>query len=269
MDGREKLYGISLVVGGVIDYRLGKLKYSDITPSWGADVPLKDMLAERFPGAVVKVDNVAKMAACAAVLDNQEYEECRVAVVYTDIGLSACYIDKGHVLHGANSLIGEIGHAVMDMSKMELYSYSREGCFERLVSEGYLNQMAFEQPDQLSVSKLSSYGENIPLQAFFTEADQGDEYARQIVKYAAWVFSTALRNIVLNFDPHVVIIQGSYSHAGEWFHECLQKGIKCYSYYFENETFSLVYDKRPLRDLQMQGATRVLSREFFSSPEWL
>lgn len=267
--GKELLYGISLFVGGVMESETGVMHYSVITPGWGHNVPLKALLAERFPGIEIIADNLARMSACAAVLDNREYEEKRAAVVYTDLGVSACYIDKGHVLHGPNSMIGEIGPMILSLSESKPYEKGQQSYFSTLISEETLCKKALSQPELLDTSCLKPLKNHMKLRHILDAAENGDLLGRNIVREAAWAFAAALHNIVLNFDPEVVIIQGNYAYAGEWFVQCIREGMSCFPRNSEKMSFELKFDKRPLIDLQMMGATKLLTRRFFSSAEWI
>lgn len=267
-NGRELLYGVSLCMGGFLDIATGVLQYSVLTPEWGYNVPLKEMLKKRFPEQEIAVDNVARMAACAEVLDNPLYEDKRVAVIYTDVGASACYIDKGHVLHGKNSMIGEIGMMIVSLSETTPYTKGNASFFSELISEKRLVGHALAQTEKIKKSSLYPLKESMKLNDIFREADKGDEFAKELVREAAWIFCAALQNIVVNFDPEVVIFQGNFSKAGQWFDECLKEGMACFPKNILSDSFEIKYDMRPLISLQMRGATKFMIRKFFQSEEW-
>ena len=268
-NGKELLYGVSLCIGGFLDDETGVLQYSVLTPEWGEKIPLKELLMERFPGVEIAVDNVARMSACAAALDNPEYAEKRVAVIYTDVGVSACYINRGHVEHGRRSLIGEIGLMSVALQDTKPYTSGQESYFSTLISEKTLCAKALKDERALSSSLLSSYRADMTLKNIFDAAEKGDALAREIIREAAWVFSAVLHNIVVNFDPDTVIIQGNFAHAGEWFDQCLREGMSCFQRTISSEMFDLKYDTRTLISLQMMGMRKVLIRKFFASEEWL
>lgn len=268
-DGRRMLYGISLFVGGVLEEETGVLRYSVITPGWGRNIPLKELLSRRFPGVEILVDNVARMAACAAVLDCAAYEEKRVAVLYTERGASACYIDRGHVLHGPNNLIGEIGPMILSLSEMNPYERGNRAFFSTLISEETVRQKLKNHAKTPGSSILETPGKDLKLNHILDAAENGDLMARAVVKDTAWAFSAALHNIALNFDPEIVIIQGNYACAGEWFVDCIREGMACFPRNTEEISFEIVFDKRPLIELQMLGGTKLLTRRFFSSAEWI
>lgn len=268
-NGKELLYGVSLFVGGILDNETGVLKYSVLTPDWGYNVPLKELLKQRFPEKEIVIDNVARMAACAAVLDDPVYEKKRVAVIYTDVGASACYIDQGHVQHGPHSLIGEIGPMIVALTDTKPYTTGQESFFSTKISEETICRKVLEQPEKLKKSILGKCRGKMTLKQIFLAAEQEDGFAKQIVREAAWTFSALLHNVMLNFDPEIVIIQGDYAYAGEWFNQCIKEGMACFPGSMSAVPFELVYDRRPLISLQMMGATKILMQKFFTSKEWL
>lgn len=267
--GRELLYGVTLCIGGFLDVESGILQYSVLTPEWGYNIPVRDLLKERFPDAEIVVDNVARMSACAEVLDNPLYENKRVAVIYTDVGVSACYIDKGRVLHGKNSMIGEIGMMILSLLDESPYTKDNNSCFSDLISEKNILRKVYSQKGKFEKSSLSKADSELKLLDIFEEADKGDGYAREIVRDLAWIFSAALQNLVVNFDPEVVIMQGTFSKAGKWFDDCLQEGMACFPRNTVSISFEVKYDRRPVVSLQMYGATKSMVQKFFLSAKLL
>lgn len=266
---REELYGICMVIGGIIDHETGVFRYSSLAPSWGRDVPLKDMLEKKFPAAVVQVENVARMAACAAVLDHPEYEKQDVISLYTDTGISACYLEKGNIRYGRHSLIGEIGPVIVDYSQVVNTGREENGSFSYLIGEEHLNQKIKEYSKGYPTSTLWKYKENIPLNKIFLEAEYGDALARKIVHYVADIFGILMGNLMFAFDPETIIIQGRYAKAGEYFEKELRKTLQRYPFALEPEAYRIRFDQRPLLQLQLMGATKILTRKFFTSVEWL
>ncbi|WP_343250372.1 ROK family transcriptional regulator [Diplocloster hominis] len=265
---RDDIYGISLSTPGIVDYNTGILKFCSTCTDWGRDIPMSQILYEMFPGKAIIIENVAKMAGRAVLLGHEEYEEMRLVVIYSDEGISACYIDKGHILNGRNSLIGEIGHMTVDLTDEELCGCGSRGCLERLVSPARIRKMIQDQPDKRRQSKIMQLSEETDIPQLSGLADQGDAFAREIVSYTAKIVSCGLRNISLNFDPQIVIFQGRLAYAGEWFNRELKRYLNEFQYYPQaTDAFELLYDRRPPADLQAWGSSLALANLFFKNPE--
>lgn len=263
----EEIYGVSLSTAGIMDYETGILKFCSICPEWGHNIPMCQMLSELFPGKVIMIENVAKMSGRAVLIGHEEYEEMRLAVIYTDEGVSACYIDKGHILNGRNSLIGEIGHMIIDLGDQEKCGCGSCGCLERFVSPTRVAKMIQAQPEKLKKSKIRDLPGEADMQSLGCLADEGDTYAREILSFTAKIFACGIRNISLNFDPQIIVFQGRFAFAGNWFDGELRRHLKEFQYYpQETDAFELIYDRRPLLELQTVGSSLALANLFFKDP---
>jgi predicted NBD/HSP70 family sugar kinase len=191
-----------------------------------------------------------------------------VLVIFACWGLSSCLIEKDKILSGRNSLIGEIGHMIIDPSDPEKCGCGSHGCFERLVSEGRIRQLMREKASDFPDSSLlSSPIEQITIPALFDASRSGDPLARELVDYLARTFSLALRNISLVFDPELIVFQGDYAYADEYFDESLRKHLLEFKYYPSGGSFETRYDSRPLSEMNALGSYIALVQNYFDIPE--
>ncbi|MBI6871130.1 ROK family transcriptional regulator [Clostridium aciditolerans] len=262
----ESLYGISLAMEGFIDRNIGIVRFCALAPEWGRNIPIKAWLEELFPKQVIIVENLVRIAGSSLLLE-EEYRNKRMVVIYTEAGISACYIDR-EVFTGRNALIGEIGHMTIDYSDEEVCSCGSRGCFERMVSESRIQKKLKENPKKLSCSTMKQWIESDNLiRHLFEEADKGDKLAKEIVSYLAEMFSLMLKNVAINFDPEIIVIQGKYAYAGEYFKTELKEARKKARFFPEETASKLYYDMRPLRELQKLGGYQELAEMFFENPE--
>lgn len=135
------LYAVALNVPGAIDYENMILRYNVKEPQWGTDIDITVWLRKIFPHVpVFYLDNAGK-AVGRELLSNTEYAEIRLLTLFTTWGISACMIDRGHVLNGSNSLIGEIGHMIIDSNATERCVCGKRGCLESLVSINHVKKL--------------------------------------------------------------------------------------------------------------------------------
>lgn len=262
----ESLYGISLAMEGIIDRNRGIVRFCALAPEWERNIPIKAWLEELFPKQVIIVENLVRIAGNSLLLQ-EEYRNKRMVIIYTEEGISACYIDR-EVLTGRNALIGEIGHMTIDYSDKELCSCGSKGCFERMVSESRIQKKLKENPEKLSYSTMKQWIKSNDLIChLFEEADKGDELAKEVVSYLAEMFSLMLKNVAINFDPEIIIIQGKYAYAGEYFKIELKEARKKAKFFPEETASKLYYDIRSLKELQILGGYQELSKIFFENPE--
>ena len=264
---REDIYGVSLSTSGIVDYENLVLKYSVHSPEWGTDIPVGEYMRGIFgPKPWYFVENAGKCIS-RSILDEQEDKDKRLMVLFTSWGLSGAMIEGGRILNGRDSLIGEIGHMVLDPTDTELCSCGSRGCLERLVSIARLRKRIAADPPPPSspLSKLPA--EAISLHHLFFASRQGDAYARSYVKYLADCFAIMLRNVSLVFNPEKVVFVGDYAGADAYFDRCMRESFEQFHYLASGRAMELVYDDRSLPELDAKGGAVALLGHFFSREE--
>lgn len=264
---REALYGVSLSSSGIVDYESKVLKYSVHSPEWGTDIPVGEYLRDIFgEGVEIFVENAGKCIS-RSILAQQEMQDKRIMVLFTSWGLSGAMIEAGRILNGRDSLIGEIGHMILDPTDTEQCSCGSHGCLERLVSIARLRRRiaADPPPESSPLHKLAP--QSISLQHLFFASRQGDEYARGYVMYLADCFATMLRNVSLVFNPETVVFVGDYASADTYFDRCMRKDFNQFHYLASGRAMEVIYDRRPLPDLDAKGGALALLSRFFAQEE--
>lgn len=264
---REDIYGVSLSTSGIVDYEKLVLKYSVHSPEWGSDIPVGDYMRGIFGEKPwYFVENAGKCIS-RGILDEQQDKDKRIMVLFTSWGLSGAMIEGGRILNGRDSLIGEIGHMVLDPTDTELCSCGSRGCLERLVSIARLRKRIAADPPPASspLSKLPP--EAISLHHLFFASRQQDEYARGYVRYLADCFATMLRNVSLVFNPEKVVFVGDYAAADSYFDQSMKHNFDQFHYLASAHSMELVYDDRDLPELDARGGAVALLEHFFSREE--
>lgn len=260
---REDLYGVSLSSSGIVDYKNQVLKYSVHSPEWGTDIPVGDYLRDIFgPQAEIFVENAGKCISRSILAE--QTEDKRIMVIFTSWGLSGAMIEGGRILNGRDSLIGEIGHMILDPTDAEQCSCGSHGCLERLVSIARLRRRISSDPppDSSPLHKLAP--QSISLQHLFFASQQEDSYARRFVNYLAGCFATMLRNVSLVFNPEKVVFVGDYASADEYFDRCMRQQFDQFHYLASGRDIDVVYDRRPLPELDARGGALALLGRFFA-----
>lgn len=260
----EQVKAVSISTAGIMDYETGSLRYSSQSPDWGSGVPLRELLGQWFPDALILPENTGKMTARPFLLERSLARK-RVLVVFACWGLSGCLIDRGSILSGSNSLIGEIGHMTIDPTDPEICGCGSRGCLERLVSAERLRQKAKEWTGEYLTSILNPDSLTVP--AVFHASGEGDALARRLVAYLAECFATALRNVSLVFDPDVVVFQGDFAVADDHFRRTLMDHVRDFRYFPRGCPFELRFDLRELTGMDIRGSMIALTEQYFGRPE--
>ncbi len=257
----EVLYGVALTVPGTVDYETRLLRYNSQAPSWGKDVALEEYLRPIFGEKTEYfMDNAGKAAGRAVLLDQEDYASRRMLTVFTTWGVSACMMERGHVLNGRDSLIGEIGHMIIAENGPLLCGCGKRGCLESLVSAEHVRGMLqAEGKSDLERAEVFS------LHRLFAASEQGNAAARKAVEYLAHCFAVALHNLSLAYNPENVIFQGDFAWADTAFDRQLKAELQEFRYYPQGECFQITYDRRDLAMLAARGSAEQLKRRYFAS----
>lgn len=257
----EDLYGVVLNLPGTVDYDRLLLRYNTKAPGWGTEIPMEEYLRSIFGEDVVLfVDNAGKAVGRAVLLDNPEYSERRLLTVFSTWGISACMIERGHVLNGRDSLIGEIGHAVISDSASTTCTCGKSGCLESMISIGHIRKMLAEAEDCGFDNP-----ETVTFQTLFAASSEGNAAARKIVAYLAHCFAAVLHNLALTYNQDMVIFQGDFAYADQHFDECLKAELQQFRYFPNDSRMTILYDKRQLTELAARGDAALMQRNYFAS----
>ena len=263
----EDLYGVSLSTSGIVDYDSLVLKYSVHSPEWGSDIPVGRYLKSIFGETPYYFVENAGKAISRAILAAQEDPDRHILVLFTAWGLSGALIQDGKILSGRDSLIGEVGHMILDPSDTELCSCGSRGCLERLVSVSRLRKRIAQDPPPAESPLAKVAPEAVTLNHLFFASRQEDPYARAYVAYLADCFSVLLRNVSLVFNPESVVFVGDFSIADEYFDQRMREQFHQFHYLASADPIDVRYDTRLLPELDAKGGALALLDRFFSDPK--
>lgn len=261
----DMLFGVNFSTSGIVDYDNLILKYNVNSKGWGTNVDIGSLLRKTFGDVpCFTAENTVKSIS-RAVLQNQRDTQRRTLVVFCAWGLSASLVQNGQIQNGRDSIIGEVGHMIIDPADTELCSCGSRGCLERLVSVARVrSRMSAHMPPPDSILS-STPPETLTMKMLFDASRAGDEYAREHVSYLADCFSVMLRNVALSFNPEAVVFVGDYACADEYFERCIVHKLESLRY-FPSIPFEIRYDDRPLDELDAVGGSIMLQEKFFAQP---
>lgn len=168
--------------------------------------PLADRLAARL-GQPVVLENDANAAAWGEFVFGAGRGFSDIAVVTVGSGIGAGIITDARLLRGGNGLAAEFGHTVVDPRGPEC-ACGRRGCVDSLASGRALERhyASFEGGSAgatlsgLEILRLARAGKPSAVAAF-------KEVGRWLAR--------GLGDLVMYFDPQIVLLAGGVSGAGE------------------------------------------------------
>jgi glucokinase len=213
----SELHGISIACAGGIDTERGVVVTSSPNLSGWYDIPLKDIMEERY-----KVDTFVLNDASAAALGEQQFGAgkgvANLVLVTVGTGIGGGIITNGRLYLGARGGAGEIGHMTIDVNGPDCGCGSI-GCLERLASGTAIARDAIQRIEQGEKSSLAEMAggevENITTEMIGTAARNGDPLAVDVLSKGVSYLATGIVNLVNIFDPEMVIIGGGMAEMGD------------------------------------------------------
>jgi predicted NBD/HSP70 family sugar kinase len=209
-DSRPPIRGISVGVPGMVD-RSGETVLDAPNIRGWREYPLKQLLQDRYPDAVIRVENDVNFAALgeSAFGVGKDYRDFVFVSFRQGIGAGLC-ID-GELYRGGTGMAGEIGFMAFDPR----FSYSHSGGLghlETLVGEQALLERAgptaFDNIDQSSSGEPS-------LRDLCLSARSGNQLARAVLESALGTYGVAVANIASLLSPELIVIGGDLTVVGD------------------------------------------------------
>jgi len=224
----EKLIGIAVGAHGITNFRDGVVVSSPHFPLWGDNLRLGDMLREKLAyGGPVYIDNQIRFQVFAEKVSGAAKDKKNIIVVEGGVGLVAGVIVKNEIKRGVHYLAGEIGHMIINPYEEERCACGGRGCFETMVSVRRILRLIEERRARFPASLLFRSGgmNGAPMQKVFGAADGGDPLACEVVDDVSKWFAIGLSNLILTYDPEIIILQGVYGKSGRYFMDRLRDQV--------------------------------------------
>lgn len=184
----------------------------------------------RRTGSIVHVENDVNAAAlgAATLMTKGKAKESSVVFVNFGTGLAAGLVHNGTVEHGANGILGEIGHLPVDPNGIKC-PCGQHGCLETMASGG-------------AVSKLW-HSQGPPMPDLIDKASHGSRIAHNILSKIMHAMADVIQIATQAYDPELIIIGGGMARTGQPLLDALVEEIEHRS---DNSSF-LASQKIPAR----------------------
>jgi len=224
---RESILGIGVGSQGVTDFERGIVLTSPHNPSWGKELPLRDMIQKRVGVAIpVYVDNAIRFRTLAETTAGRLRNVQNSQVIHCADGLIAGNILNATIYRGVHNIAGSIGHMKINVTDTERCDCGGFGCFEMQVMPRRVlaraQSLKADFPDSVLVRNPDGA---LYLEELFAASESGDGLARIVMDETIAWFAIAIHNLILMYDPEVVVIQGTYAHAGDYFINSLRERV--------------------------------------------
>ncbi len=236
-DMKRMVKGVGVGAAGPLDLESGMLLHPPNLPGWH-HVPLKSMLEESldFP---VWLRNDVDLGALGEHRFGAGRGFQQLIYLALGTGIGGGVILGGQLLSGTRVSAMEAGHMVVSPGGPRC-NCGREGCLEALASGTAIARRAAERLSQGEQSQLiemvGGEAERITAELVARAANKGDRLAQQVLQEAGEWLGIGVVNLILLFDPEVVIIGGGVAGAGDFLLEPVRQAVKRWVVpYFERE----------------------------------
>ena len=219
--------GIGIAIPGVSDYYNGILRYVPRFFSWGTDIHFADLLQEKIKNIPIIIDNDCRFQAIAEKSVGIGKDVRHLIAVEAGVGLGAGIITEGEVKRGVHNIAGEVGHMVLNPLSDEKCVCGGTGCFEVMVSVERVIKKVKEKYKEFPESKIfKNNGPGIiAIENVFDAANNNDRFACSIMDEVIMWFAIGLSNIIVMYDPEILILHGIYTKAGDYFINKLRENV--------------------------------------------
>jgi glucokinase len=209
---------LSVGVGlpGLVDID-GVLRFAPHLPDV-VNLPLGQLLRERFRGARVRVENDASCAGWAERELGAAHGADHAVVLTLGTGVGGGIIAEGRLLRGAHGYAGEIGHMVV-VAGGPRCPCGQQGCWELYASGSGLGELGRE------AARAGRGGRTVELaggdpadvrgEHVTAAAAEGDAEAVAVMARFGWWVAVGLLNLANVFDPELFVLGGGLAESGE------------------------------------------------------
>lgn len=211
----KKIAGVGIGSPGPLDTRTGIVL---LTPNLGwTNFPVRDRVAEAL-GLPATLDNDANCAIFGEWWRGAARGVQHVVGLTIGTGIGGGIVLGGEIYRGASDMAGEVGHMTIDLNGRRC-KCGNYGCLEAYASGPAIAARAVEGIQAGVDTGLPKYVQGdlskITAQLVYEAANDGDEFALEVVHDTAHFLGAGVANIINIFNPQVVVICGGVTLAGE------------------------------------------------------
>jgi glucokinase-like ROK family protein len=205
---RQQVRGIGVGAPGVTLFEAGVVTWA---PSLGwRDLPLRDILAERF-GLPVVVENDVNLAALGEYGFGAARGASSAACIAVGTGIGAGIVIDRKIYRGFNQSAGEVGYLPPDVSYLGR-RYEGFGALESIASGSGVERRARQRLQELN---LPTPEQGPSAEEVFKAARQGEAWARCVVDETVSYLAFAVAVISAVLDPEVIVLGGGVARSAD------------------------------------------------------
>ena len=264
----SKLIGLAIGIYGITDFDNGIVFYSPHYPSWGKNIKMRDKILKKISDNIpIVLDNISRFHVFAEKTLGSAKNASNIISLVAGYGLSSGVIIENDIKRGFHKIMGEVGHMIINPSESMLCACGSRGCFEVMVSIERLKKIITDKGCDYPGSvfyDISNNGSlaNLEPEEIFKAYNAGDKLASAAMENIINWLAIGLANIILIYDPEIIVLHGAYIRAGDNFLKMLRKKVEQISLTSVKKDTKIKFSK--LGDMAgVLGAATFLINRFF------
>ncbi len=220
LDAPGGLSGVGCGCGGPMEWPAGKVSPLNI-PAWRS-FPLRDRLADRFPGLPVRLHNDAICMAAGEHWRGAGRGRRDMLGMVVSTGVGGGLVLDGRLVNGATGNGGHIGHVVVDPDTGPPCECGGKGCLEAIARGPALAEWAQQQgwrPGQRDVTAKD----------LADDAARGHAVGVAAMRRAGRAIGIAIASAAHLCDLEVVAIGGGLAQAGSLLFGPIDETVRIYA----------------------------------------
>jgi len=215
-----ELAGCGCGCGGPMEWPSGVVSPLNI-PAWRG-FPLRDRLAERLPGLVVRVHNDAICLVAAEHWRGAGRGRGNVLGMVVSTGVGGGLVLDGRLVAGASGNAGHIGHVVVDPDTGPVCECGGRGCLEAIARGPSL--VAWAQAEGWRPEQKDATAKELA-----DDGAQGHQVGLAAMRRAGRALGIAIASATCLCDLEVVSIGGGLSQAGPMLFDPLEEALRAHA----------------------------------------
>ena len=205
---------------------------------WKGIIPLADMFAKQFKTNTI-LTNDANAAAIGEHIYGNAQDLDDFVTITLGTGLGSGVIVRDQMIYGHDGFAGEYGH-IRVVPNGRSCGCGRKGCLETYVSAtGVVRSITELDSKHKYFSKLNEISDP-RADDVFRLAEEGDEFAMEIIDFTAKVLGNALADFACFSSPKAYVLFGGIAQSGKPFADKVKE-------YLEESILNIYKDKIEIR----------------------
>jgi glucokinase len=227
-DSHARPEALGMAVPGLVDRKLGLVKFCPNLPTQWRDVPVRDILAPRI-GCPVYLLNDVRTATLGELCFGRGRTARTMAFFALGTGIGGGVVVDGRLRLGPLGAAGELGHQTM-LPDGPRCGCGNRGCLETLAAGPAIAAEGIRLMQSGLAPKLHEIVEGHPSRVTTKEmaqaAEAGDANVRDAIVRAARWLGLGVANVVVVLHPDLVVLGGGVAQIGELLFETVRETVR-------------------------------------------